>query len=682
MRHRPIRRTAGIVTVGLLLAALIVGSAAGDPGSVYTIRAGGDLDWVPGNGGFGPSTSSSPTSTSGTLSDQNGSADYSVAAGPGIVRGSIAGSFSTPGRFNPSVRADASSDLTLVGPTGYVAIPVSLNLHVDSTFKVEQCPDLCNISIGVQGYGGTTRFSMGAGFTENGLGLTADPVPGGFHLHGDVATPQFGLTPNLPAPVGISLQINVNNLNRGYSGSSVFTVGPSVVSFAPSGPVVNGVPAEYTVSGPGVDDNHWTDPFVPDIELRHTDGTPVGSGETLDLGTTPSGTTSAPGYFRIFNAGTANLHVSGVNPPSSFQVQGGGGGEITPGSDQEVGVTCNATNTTANPLTVEGNITVQSDDPDESTVLLHVQCTVLPGPPPGAPDIELRFADGTPMPATNPVVDIGDVPSGAVRPGAYRIANVGESTLEVTDITHDTPAVGVAIAPSLSASISPGGNSPAQLGCGGTNPDTTPRDVEFTVAVHSNDPDEGTAEFTVRCRLLPAPIILPPANPPDIDLRFDDGTPMANPSVLDLGDVAYETRKSQDFEIGNTGDATLVISDYLVDPSPNAEIRPFTIDTTTVLAHGRTPAHIVCDNGFSNNGNGGGTPKVLTVTLTIVSNDPDESPIGLTVRCTLLPRPEPIVELRFDDGTPMPANTTIDLGDVDSGSTKFANFRVANIGKR
>jgi hypothetical protein len=33
------------------------------------------------------------------------------------------------------------------------------------------------------------------------------------------------------------------------------------VSFAPSGPVLNDIPAGYTVSGPSVVDNHWTDPF-------------------------------------------------------------------------------------------------------------------------------------------------------------------------------------------------------------------------------------------------------------------------------------------------------------------------------------------------------------------------------------------------------------------------------------
>jgi hypothetical protein len=251
------------VVAALLVAMSFYGTTSHGGEGVFTIRGGGDLDWQPSSGTFGPTTTSSPTSASGTLSDPNGSAAYSIAAGPGVVRGSLAGSFNSVGRFNPSIQADAASELTLVGPTGFVAIPVRLNLHVDSTFTVEQCPDSCNISIGVLGHGGISRFSMGAGFTENGLGLTADPIPGGYHLHGDVATPEFGLTPNLPTSVGISLQINVNNLNHGFPGASVFAVGPSTVSFAPSGPVLSGVPPEYTVSGPGVVDNVYSPPVPP-----------------------------------------------------------------------------------------------------------------------------------------------------------------------------------------------------------------------------------------------------------------------------------------------------------------------------------------------------------------------------------------------------------------------------------
>ena len=92
--------------------------------------------------------------------------------------------------------------------------------------------------------------------------------------------------PGTPTPISISLQINVNNLSRGAPGQAIFDVGTSTVSFAPTGPVLN-VPAGNTVSGPGVVDNHWTDPFVPNVEPHFTasaTSAPVGVPVTVQSG--------------------------------------------------------------------------------------------------------------------------------------------------------------------------------------------------------------------------------------------------------------------------------------------------------------------------------------------------------------------------------------------------------------
>jgi hypothetical protein len=73
-------------------------------------------------------------------------------------------------------------------------------------------------------------------------------------------------------------------------------------------------------------------------------------------------------------------------------------------------------------------------------------------------------------------------------------------------------------------------------------------------------------------------------------------------------------------------------------------------------------------------------PTVLTTTLRIVSNDPDEGTISLTVHCTHLPRPEPDIELQFEDGTPLGHDQVIDLGTVPSPSQQHAYFKIANTG--
>ena len=742
-RGGSLRRSAALLLVLGLMAAF-AGTATAQPGQ-YTIGAGGDLDWLPTSGGFGPSSSSDPASASGILSGPGGAAAYSVAAGPGIARGSLAGSFAGSGRFDPTLQADAKTELTLVGPAGFVALPVSVNLHVDSTFRVENCAGICIISIRVLGHGGITQITTAAGFIGNDLGLTADSVTGGYHLYGDVTTPVFGMTPNLPTSVSLTLQISVANLNSGSPGSTDFTIGPTTVSFAPTGPVVNGVPAEYTVSGSNVADNRWTDPFAPveptTARLSVDPAAPScgqqvgfdGSASTAAAGaqlveyrwdfddgsgvlvTTEATTQHTYASFGVFHPslvvrddqgnlstpGQATVTERDLGAPSAVigapatiangqSVSFDGGTSTDPGAacgSQIVGWTWRIDD---NPPVQTTAPTVSSSDfagqlgPGLHTLTLTVtdnsgnesapasqQLTVT-----GGPDIELRFGDGTPMPA-NPVVDLGDVASGHVAPGAYRIGNVGDATLEVTDITHDTPAAGVGLAPGLSpasASIAPGGSSLAQVGCGGPNPGTTPLNVEFSVFVHSNDADEGSVPFIVRCRVLPSPIIPPPPTP-DIELRFADGTPMPDPAVLDLGDVASGDARNQDFEIGNVGDATLVITAFLADPV-SQDIHPAGIDSSAVLLHGRTPAHVSCQGA-----NTGSTPSVRTATLSVVSNDPDEGTISFTVRCTILPAPTPDIELRFADGTPMPAdNPTIDLGEVASGDRVDGSFRVANVG--
>ena len=260
--RRGSRPAVSLVVLGLVAVAAFSGAAAGQPGSVYTIRAGGDLDWQPPGGGVSQTSVSDPVSTSGTFSDSLGSADYSVAAGPGIARGSIAGSFFSPAlntfRFNPNAAADSTTELTIGGAGSF---NTSLNLHVDSTIKLDACPFSCGITVAVHGPGGLSQINVQQGLVQNGLGLTADPINGGYHLHGDVATPQFNVSAPATIALTIGVQITVNNLGGGAGGTSIFR-GDATVSFASTGPVLN-VPSGYTVSGPGVVGNRWTDPFVP-----------------------------------------------------------------------------------------------------------------------------------------------------------------------------------------------------------------------------------------------------------------------------------------------------------------------------------------------------------------------------------------------------------------------------------
>jgi hypothetical protein len=266
------------LVLGVLAALLASGSAQATDS--YRIIAGGDQNWGPQSGAL-DQTDATKREARGTMTgDQNavGSVDYHLQAGPGIARASMHGNVTVPSGlaypFNPSVQAIANTDLTITGPQA--DINVSLNLHVDGVLDTTVCGNgtscgalavFINAPTGTTA-GATAEFNTFGETRVNDLGLAFDPVPGGFHVHGDVTSRVFGLRANQPNPIGIVLNISGRfggNPATSTFGGSFDDPGQHLqVSFAPSGPVLN-VPAGYTVTGSGVVDNHWTDPFAGDL---------------------------------------------------------------------------------------------------------------------------------------------------------------------------------------------------------------------------------------------------------------------------------------------------------------------------------------------------------------------------------------------------------------------------------
>jgi hypothetical protein len=266
------------LVLGILAALLASGSAQASDS--YRIIAGGDQNWGPQSGGL-DRTDSAQLEASGTMVDNGnavGSVDYHLQAGPGIARVSMDGHVTVPSGlaypFNPSVQAIATTDLTVDGPASEVNL--SLNLHVDGVIKSTVCPGgpPCGaLSVFVNAPTGTTagataEFNARGETRVNDLGLAFDPVPGGYRVHGDVTSREFGLRTGTPNPIGIVLNLGGrfggNPNGEAFGGSFGDPAQRFQVSFAPSGPVLN-VPAGYTVSGSGVVDNHWSDPFAGDL---------------------------------------------------------------------------------------------------------------------------------------------------------------------------------------------------------------------------------------------------------------------------------------------------------------------------------------------------------------------------------------------------------------------------------
>ena len=280
------------ILVAAILAALL--APVGGTGSVqaaggtYRIVTGGNaiIGWWPDSGAI-DQTSTDPLSAAGTLVSAPpqgaiGTADYGIEAGPGVVRARIAGSFTVPSNLNypftPTMQAVSTTELTVSGP--FFELNTSVNIHVDGIIETPVCGSgtycgAMDVQIQVGPFWRVSEFDTLPETRANQLGLTFDPVPGGYRVHGDVTSAPFGVRANTPVDVGIVL-----SLSGSFSGSSApSTLGGSFddpaaryqVSFAPTGPVLNDIPAGYTVTGPDVTDNHWTDPFAPP---EPTDTTP------------------------------------------------------------------------------------------------------------------------------------------------------------------------------------------------------------------------------------------------------------------------------------------------------------------------------------------------------------------------------------------------------------------------
>jgi hypothetical protein len=243
-------------------------------GGTYRIVANGDPihGWSPRTGAI-DQTSDDKVSASGTMVGDFGSAPYDLAAGPGIVRTALSASFSGPGGFSnpfgPGTQAISTTELTINGPQ--TELNTSFNLHVDGFLDTPvcgggtQCGALA-VQILTAPFGRQAEFNTLPDTRANSLGLAFDPVAGGFHVHGDVIGAAFGMRTNTPVPITIAITLGgrfgaVPDPST-IHGSFDDPVRKLQVSFDPAKPVLNDIPAGFTVSGASVVDNHWSDPFA------------------------------------------------------------------------------------------------------------------------------------------------------------------------------------------------------------------------------------------------------------------------------------------------------------------------------------------------------------------------------------------------------------------------------------
>jgi hypothetical protein len=268
-----------LLLLGVAATLLLAGPARAS--DTFRVQVGGDQNWGPTSGGL-DETAPTQLDKAGTMTGTGGAVgtvDYHVQAGPGIARAAMRGDVTVPSNlaypFNPSVQAVSTTELTINGP-GF-ELNTSLNLHVDGYIERPVCGgvgDCGALSVFIYAPTGTTagataELNSNGDARSNDLGLAFDPVPGGYHVHGDVRSRPFGVRVNTPIPIGIVLNLSGRFAGRAerstFGGGFDDPVQRLQVSFAPSGPVLNDIPAADTVTGSGVVDNRWSDPFTGDV---------------------------------------------------------------------------------------------------------------------------------------------------------------------------------------------------------------------------------------------------------------------------------------------------------------------------------------------------------------------------------------------------------------------------------
>jgi hypothetical protein len=249
-------------------------------GDVFSIFAGGNLDWGPICCQFFDSQAE-PTSSPVAMFDQFGAAEGSVRAGNGSIGGSLSGTFTGPAlqsrRFNPVIAASHVGFLQFDGPTPMVT--TQANYHITGTLTVRaepQSPHPMDPALGLIAFEATINdvksvlqagafddFHDGrqAAITKNEFtGLDTATNASDLAISGTGNGRSFTVPTGIRVLADMRMELKFNHLTSGFAGTSTFSGNfGNTMSWATDGPVFD-LPPGYTVNGMGIVDNHYVVP--------------------------------------------------------------------------------------------------------------------------------------------------------------------------------------------------------------------------------------------------------------------------------------------------------------------------------------------------------------------------------------------------------------------------------------
>lgn len=412
-------------------------------------------------------------------------------------------------------------------------------------------------------------------------------------------------------------------------------------------------------------------PFLPIPDGSSGASTANGT-EFGDRGVESGSTTRV---FQITNDGNSKLNISSIVEFSPHFRIAGAPSEVGVGVTKDFTIAFNPTS--LGPKTA--NITITSDAPGELSSYTFTVRGIGE-----APDIAVsgginfgeNIANGDTSPNELDGTDFGNVNvNTAVVARTFRIDNNGNETLVVTTATINNSAFDIINAPLLTSPIAPGDFREFTISY---HPFTTGF-ATATLSIFSNDPDEDPFLFSVEG--------FGTDDTPNLTVVSENGQTLTNgqtalSSSVDFGEVELTAATEvMTYTLENRGTGYLTITS-VTENGARFNILAWPTDP---IGPGESAEFDVRFN-----------PDVLgqvSATVTILSNDPDESPFSFAIAGTGVNTPPPTlpeiavkggqnldVNIGSGDITPRVFDGT-NVGTIVIGESKERTFRIENSGE-
>jgi len=347
---------------------------------------------------------------------------------------------------------------------------------------------------------------------------------------------------------------------------------------------------------------------TPDIAIAPT---------SINFGEVEVGKSSTK-LFQISNTGDALLQITSITSSNS-QFTVSGIGNVAIGSQITISVKFAPTS----PGIKAALLTIKSNDPDESSVVVSIQGEGIVTP---KPNISIS-------PTT---LDFGNIVLGNSLIKSFYIYNDGSATLQINSTTSNNTRFTILDNPTT---VYPSGSTqvrikfePSSLGL-----------TEGKITIASNDPDESSRQVNVKGTGV---------SPPSAHIRI-------SPTSIDFGQVQVTKYLTREFKIYNDGTTTLTISNIT---SNNDQFIPIFVSTINISPSNYATATVRFVPA---------SVGVKSGTISVASNDPNTLIKTLSVQGIGYVTTVPDIEV-----IPM----VLDFGEIEVNQSVVSGFYIYNNG--